>query len=151
MADFLEDQRRMIADRLNDLKPLVDEYARLEAAAAALASIPGSSSPARANGRKRPGRPRGTAAPVARKATTRKPTRPKATTKARATRGAGRRRGRGKRAAETLGAVQQQPGITIPEIAAKIGIKQNYLYRVLPGLVKEKKVKKDGKGWHATA
>src|SRR6202035_4987577 len=38
MADFLEDQRRMIADRLNDLKPLVDEYARLEAAAAALAA-----------------------------------------------------------------------------------------------------------------
>jgi hypothetical protein len=33
--------------------------------------------------------------------------------------------------------VQGQPGITIPELAAKMGIKQNYLYRVLPGLEQE--------------
>ncbi len=32
-----------------------------------------------------------------------------------------------------------------------MGIKQNYLYRVLPGLANEKKVKKDGKGWHPIA
>ncbi len=41
-----------------------------------------------------------------------------------------------------------QPGITIPELAAKMGIKQNYLYRVLPGLEQEKKIKKQGRGWH---
>jgi hypothetical protein len=29
-----------------------------------------------------------------------------------------------------------------------MGIKQNYLYRVLPGLEQENKVKKDGRGWH---
>jgi DNA-binding IscR family transcriptional regulator len=45
--------------------------------------------------------------------------------------------------------VQGQPGITIPELAAKMGIKQNYLYRVLPGLAKEKKVEKKGRGWFA--
>jgi DNA-binding IclR family transcriptional regulator len=44
--------------------------------------------------------------------------------------------------------VQGQPGITIPELAAKMGIKQNYLYRVLPGLESEKKVEKRGRGWH---
>jgi DNA-binding IscR family transcriptional regulator len=44
--------------------------------------------------------------------------------------------------------VQGQPGITIPELAAKMGIKQNYLYRVLPGLEQEKKVSKQGRGWH---
>jgi hypothetical protein len=154
MADFLDDQRRMIADRLNELKPLVDEYVGLEAAAAALAGIPGSSSSARANGGKRPGRPRGTgrkAGAVVRNPNTRKPTRRKTATRAPAVRSAGRRRGSGKRSAEVLAAVQRQPGITIPEIAAEIGIKQNYLYRVLPGLQKEKKVKKDGKGWRATA
>jgi hypothetical protein len=30
-----------------------------------------------------------------------------------------------------------------------MGIKQNYLYRVLPGLESEGKVKKSGRGWHA--
>jgi hypothetical protein len=29
-----------------------------------------------------------------------------------------------------------------------MGIKQNYLYRVLPGLQKENKVSKLGRGWH---
>jgi hypothetical protein len=30
-----------------------------------------------------------------------------------------------------------------------MGIKQNYLYRVLPTLANEGRVKKDGRGWHA--
>jgi hypothetical protein len=29
-----------------------------------------------------------------------------------------------------------------------MGIKQNYLYRVLPGLAKEGKLEKKGRGWH---
>ena len=61
---------------------------------------------------------------------------------------AGRRKGSGTRAAEALALVKGQPGITIPELAAKMGIKQNYLYRVLPGLEQEKKVQKRGRGWH---
>jgi DNA-binding IclR family transcriptional regulator len=65
-----------------------------------------------------------------------------------AKRRAGRRKGSGTRAAEALSFVQGQPGITIPELAAKMGIKQNYLYRVLPGLEQEKKVSKQGRGWH---
>jgi len=54
----------------------------------------------------------------------------------------------GTRAAQALSFVQGQPGITIPELAAKMGIKQNYLYRVLPGLEQESKVEKKGRGWH---
>jgi hypothetical protein len=61
---------------------------------------------------------------------------------------AGRRKGSGTRAAEALSFVQGQPGITIPELAAKMGIKQNYLYRVLPGLEQENRVSKQGRGWH---
>jgi hypothetical protein len=60
----------------------------------------------------------------------------------------GRRKGSGKRAAQALSLVKAQPGITIPELAAKMGIKQNYLYRVLPALEKEGKLFKRGKGWH---
>ena len=36
MTDFLDEKRREITDRLKELKPLVDEYSRLEAAASAL-------------------------------------------------------------------------------------------------------------------
>jgi len=181
VTDFLDEKRREITGRLNELKPLVDEYSRLEAAASALAGVGGSATPAaRATAsstprRRRPGRPRGsvnrtsTAAPasvVAPAKTTRKgPGRPKgsgrpkkvgrppaSTSKAAAApttrHRAGRRKGSGTRAAEALSFVQGQPGISIPELAAKMGIKQNYLYRVLPGLEQEKKVEKKGRGWH---
>ena len=147
MTDFLDEKRREIADRLAELKPLVDEYNRLEAASSALAGVKGSSAAAPAR-RRGPGRPRGSA-----KRTTAsvKAAAPKATRKkaGRAAKGrAGRRKGSGTRAAEALSFVQGQPGITIPELAAKMGIKQNYLYRVLPGLEQEKKVAKQGRGWH---
>jgi hypothetical protein len=154
VTDFLTDKRQEITDRLKELKPLVDEYSRLEAAAAALAGIPDSQpSP---NGRKGPGRPRGSKNPkrptarAGRKAAGTTPGKASAT-KAAGTRRAGRRKGTGNRAAEALKFVTDQPGITIPELAAKMGIKQNYLYRVLPGLEQEKKVRKDGRGWHPTA
>jgi hypothetical protein len=142
VTDFLDEKRKEITDRLSELKPLVDEYHRLEKAAGALAGVGGSSSTtSRTSARKRgPGRPRGAASKVATK-TTRKAGRP-------AKRRAGRRKGSGTRAAEALGLVKGQPGITIPELAAKMGIKQNYLYRVLPGLEQEKKVTKQGRGWH---
>lgn len=153
MNDFLDEKRREISERLKKLQPAVDEFRRLEAAAAALAGVGGSaraSSPstAKKGRRKGPGRPRGSAAKA-------RATRATATATAKATakrkpgrRRAGRRKGSGTRAAEALKFVQGQPGITIPELAAKMGIKQNYLYRVLPGLQSEGKVTKTGRGWH---
>jgi hypothetical protein len=44
--------------------------------------------------------------------------------------------------------VRAQPGITIVELATAMGIKQNYLYRVMPGLASDRKVVRRGKGWH---
>jgi DNA-binding IscR family transcriptional regulator len=44
--------------------------------------------------------------------------------------------------------VAGQPGITIPEIATKMGIEPNYLYRVMPKLVTEGRVRREGQGWH---
>lgn len=144
VTDFLDEKRKEITDRLKELKPLVDEYHRLEAAAGALAGVGASAvASARSAVKRGPGRPRGATS----KATT------KTTRKARgpAKRRAGRRKGSGTRAAEALSLVQGQPGITIPELAAKMGIKQNYLYRVLPGLEQEKKVTKKGRGWYPKA
>ncbi len=145
MTDFLDEKRKEITDRLKELKPLVDEYHRLEAAAGALAGVGGSAvaSARSAIGKRGPGRPRGASSKAAAK-----PARKK---RAPAKRRAGRRKGSGTRAAEALSLVQGQPGITIPELAAKMGIKQNYLYRVLPGLEQEKKVTKKGRGWYPKA
>jgi hypothetical protein len=148
VTDFLDDKRREITERLKELKPQVDEYNRLEAAASALAGVGGSTSAAGTGAPRRrgPGRPRGSvnraSTKTKAKATGKKPGRPPGR------RRAGRRKGSGTRAAEALGFVQGQPGITIPELAAKMGIKQNYLYRVLPGLQKEGKVTKRGRGWY---
>jgi hypothetical protein len=150
VTDFLDEKRQEIAQRLKELKPLVDEHNRLEAAAAALQGVGGDIATAASTAvsrRRGPGRPRGSAG--RKKAAAPKAAAPaKATTKKAGRRRAGRRKGSGTRAAEALSFVQGQPGITIPELAAKMGIKQNYLYRVLPGLEQEGKVTKKGRGWH---
>ena len=44
--------------------------------------------------------------------------------------------------------MRARPGITISEMADAMGIKANYLYRVMPTLQKEGQVKKRDKGWH---
>jgi hypothetical protein len=131
MADFLEDKKRELRKRLEELRPLVDEYHRLEAAVQALDGVTanGSSSPAPARAR----RTRGAAA------------------RSTGTGRRGRPRGSGTRSKQALELVRKKPGITIPELAEAMGIKQNYLYRVLPSLAKDGLVKKQGRGWHPKA
>jgi hypothetical protein len=130
-ADFLDRKRDEIAARVNELKPLVGEYERLQAAVAALDGITAPaarvSSGPRASARANPSRPRnGT------------------------TRGQrGRPKGSGKRGEQALAVITAHPGITIPELAAAMGITQNYLYRVLPGLAENRRVRKEGRGWYA--
>jgi CRP-like cAMP-binding protein len=130
MADFLDEKRNELKVRLDELRPLVDEYHRLEAAVAALDGVKsggaggtatpsrrrsgGSSSGANGDGSGRRGRPRGS----------------------------------GTRGKQALELVRSSPGITIPEIAEQMGIQQNYLYRVLPGLQKDGLIRKEGRGWH---
>jgi sugar-specific transcriptional regulator TrmB len=124
MADFLDEKRKEIRARLQELKPLVEEYHRLEAAAQALEGVGGTTTS----------------------------TRRSRTTTTRTGGGTGRRgrpRGSGTRGKQALELVRANPGITIPELADKMGIKQNYLYRVLPGLQKDGQVRKEGRGWHA--
>ena len=124
-ADFLDEKRREMQERLKELRPLVDEYHRLEAAVAALDGVgdtgarrrrsgAASSNGAAPSSNGRRGRPRGT----------------------------------GTRGKQALELVTTNPGITIPEIAEQMGIQQNYLYRVLPGLQKEGLIRKEGRGWH---
>ena len=60
MTDFLDEKRKEIDARLKELRPLVDEYNRLEKAAAALRGVTdGGASATRAPRRRGRGRPRG--------------------------------------------------------------------------------------------
>ena len=125
MPDFLEEKRKEIQTRLKELRPLVDEYQRLEAAERALAGVNGSGSAPAASSA--PRRRRGGGQGTGRR---------------------GRPKGSGTRALQALELVRARPGITIPELAEAMGIKQNYLYRVMPTLADEGQVVKSGRGWH---
>jgi hypothetical protein len=120
MADFLDEKRKEIDARLKELRPLVDEYNRLEKAAAALAGV--------GNNRGRPA--------------TRRQSRSAGSGRR------GRPRGSGTRAKQALELVRTRPGITIAELADAMSIKANYLYRVMPTLESEGQVTKRNGGWH---
>jgi len=121
LADFVNTTVKDIDVRLRDLK---EEVKKLEAARAALVG-----------GRRGPGRPRGGGAETAAR---RRPGRPRG------------RRGGNTRANQALELVRSRPGITIPQIAESLKIEPNYLYRVMPKLVADGQVTRDGQGWHPT-
>ena len=126
MADVLDEIRSSLEKRLRELEPLITEHAQVRKALDALESA----------GKQAQGTARSAA----------KPSRPaKAGTPAR---GRGRPRGTGGRAQEVLAHVHKQPGITIAELAKRMKIKPNYLYRVLPTLEKDEKLRKRDKGYH---
>jgi hypothetical protein len=112
-TNTVDEAAGLIRDRLKELDT---ERAQLERA---LASLTGGR-----EGRRGPGRPRGSTAAAA-----------------------GRRRGRrrGTRADQAVRLVKANPGISASEIAQKMKIKPNYLYRVLSDLEQEGRVKKDGR------
>jgi len=119
-SEVLDKAKTLIEDRLKDLD---EEKKRLERA---LANLKGE--------RRGPGRPRSTR-----------------TAKRTSSSGKQRRRRRGgTRADHALKAVTQNPGITASEIAKKLKIKPNYVYRVMSDLVEDGKVVKDGRGYTAT-
>ena len=130
MADFLDEKRKEIQARLKELKPLVEEYTRLEAAERALSGVTDNGASRSSSTGAAPARRRRSGGGS----------------------GSGRRgrpRGSGTRAVQAFELVKARPGITIPELAEAMGIKQNYLYRVMPTLADEGKVTKSGRGWHA--
>ena len=125
MAEFVDSTVKDIDNRLRELK---EEVVRLEAARAAL--LGGAA-------KRGPGRPRGSTG--TRRRSGRRPGRPRG------------RRGGATRANQALELVRSQPGITIPQIAEAMKIEPNYLYRVMPRLVSDGQVRRDGQGWHPAA
>ena len=126
----MDEKKREIEARFKELRPLVDEFHRLEAAVAALAGV----------GRRTRSGPRPHAGGRRQAATLAAPPRARGGAVARAAAGP---------AASRRSSSCARPGMTIPELAEQMGIQQNYLYRVLPGLQKDGLVRKEGRGWHA--
>jgi len=128
MADFLAEKLQEIDNRLKELRPLHEEYLKLEQAKQALAGMEGGSAPRRRG----PGRPRGS--------------------RGASTDGRRRRRSRagGTASEKVLDVVRQNPGITVSQAGDQLGYTQkNYLYRVFHNLTQDGAVKKEGKGYVA--
>ena len=131
-SKVLDEARDLVTKRLAELD---DERKRLERALTEL----GGKAAKRAG--RRPGRPRGSTS--------------KSTKAAKKTTGAAkktrrrRKRSGGTRADQAVTLIQQNPGITASEIAKRMKIKPNYLYRVLSDLEKQKSVKKKGRTYSA--
>lgn len=126
MADALDQARALIETRIKELD---EERKRLERA---LSDLSGT--------RRGPGRPRGSTSTGS---------------------GNGRRRGSapkrrrrrrgGTRAEQALKHVTENPGIRASEIATKMNIKPNYVYRVMSELEGDGKVTKKGREYHPPA
>ncbi len=115
MPDFVDVTIVEIDRRLGELG---QEQIKLEAARAALlgrnGEVRAAASPRLANTNRGPGRPRG------------------------------RRSRTGTRADQTVTLIRENPGITIPQLAEKLKIQPSYLYRVVPKLVSDRLITKDG-------
>jgi hypothetical protein len=128
--DFLKQKLDELRSRVRELRPMHEEYLRIEAA---LRSLEGGSPPAPKQARRGPGRPRGSKSTRTGK------------------KGTQRRRRGGTRAEHAARVVAENPGVAVPEIAEKLKIKPNYVYRVMANLQKEGVVRKRGKAYYPSA
>lgn len=156
VTEFMSERKQEFEERLADLKPqsesLAAEVAYLEQTLQTWDSITNGGAPSAPA--KRRGRPKATetAAAVAAEADgkTENPFIEKAKPKRGRPKGsgnskAGRPSGSGERAKQVLSTLEaNSEGLKISDLAEKMGMdKPNYLYRVLPALEKEGKVKRD--------
>lgn len=135
---------------LSEFKPLVDEYHRLSESAAALERIEGSALAAIAPGRPDPRRPRGSgrkAAGSRAKASRRKLGRPAVKPGGAASKRAPADAKEVAGAARAFSFIMAQPETTILDRASRWASSRSSLYPVLPGLEKDGKVRKTGRGW----
>jgi DNA invertase Pin-like site-specific DNA recombinase len=120
VSSAVDQAAALLKERITELE---GELAKLQRALASLTEG--------REGRRGPGRPRGSRSTGTRTRTRR------------------RRRG-GTRADQAVALIKANPGSSASEIARKMKIQPNYMYRVLGDLQKEGKVKKSGRKYTAT-
>lgn len=120
-SSAVDEAAKLLRERISELD---SERGRLERALASLTDG--------REGRRGPGRPRGSSASRS------------------SGNGRKRRRSRkgGTRADHALKVISENPGVGASEIAERLGIKPNYMYRVLTELQADGKVRKEGRAYH---
>jgi hypothetical protein len=115
-----DDVRAKVEARMKELEPLVAEYEELQRIVAAIDGDVGVQ--ARSASRAAPRRALRSAGPG--------------------------RQGHSARAEQAQELIEAQPGISVNELSTKMGIGTTYLYRLLPRLEREGKLRKAGRGYH---
>ena len=120
-SNAVDEAAKLLRDRISELD---SERAKLERALSSLTEG--------REGKRGPGRPRGSSA-------TRQ-----------SSNGRKRRRSRkgGTRAEHALRVISENPGVSASEIAERLQMKPNYMYRVLTELQGDGKVRKEGRAYH---
>jgi hypothetical protein len=120
-SSAVDEAAKLLRDRISELD---SERAKLERALASLTDG--------REGKRGPGRPKG------------------ASSSAPSMNGRKRRRSRkgGTRAEHALKVISEEPGIGASAVAERLGIKPNYMYRVLHELQADGKVRKDGRAYY---
>jgi DNA invertase Pin-like site-specific DNA recombinase len=119
VSSAVDQAAALLKERITELE---GELAKLQRALASLTEG--------REGRRGPGRPRGSRSTGTRTRT--------------------RRRRRGTRADQAVALIKANPGISASDIARKMKIQPNYMYRVLGDLQKEGKIKKSCRKYTAT-
>lgn len=118
MAEAVDEIRERVEDRLKELEPYVTEYQALQRVKDAIEETASPSSGRQAA----PSRKLRSAGPG--------------------------RAGNSARAKQAQDLIAKQPGVSVAELAEAMGIGPTYLYRLLPRLEREGKLRKVGKGYH---
>lgn len=109
---------QQVRQRLEELRPAYEEYLQLQDVLAAFE-----------------GARRGTSSQA-----------PQAPTRRRSPR-TSRSSAGGRRTEQALALVSDKPGVTVSQLAEELGTGPTYLYRIMPALEKEGRVRKEGKGY----
>jgi transposase len=135
VIDELKGLEERVAERMQELRPLVDEYRQLEQVAQRLGVSPQETADT---------------ASAARRSTRRTRSTRRATTARRSTAGAsrtpspggGRQNGRRE---QLLSMVKARPGITVREVGSELGVDPTSLYRIVHRLEKDGELQKRGR------
>jgi winged helix-turn-helix DNA-binding protein len=141
VIDELKGLEDRVAQRMLELRPLVDEYRELEQVAQRLGVSPAASAdtpvPARRRSQRRARADTGAARPASRTASATRPT-------VKAADPAGRARANGRRE-QLLEMVKARPGITVREVGTQLGVDPTSLYRIVHRLERDGALHKRGR------
>ena len=135
VIDDLKAMEDKVAKRMQELRPLVDEYRELEQVAQRLGVTP-------ANGADTPARPRRA---TRRRRAARSSTQSAAAATATSGATAADKGARNGRREQLLSMVNAHPGITVREVGTQLGVDPTSLYRIVHRLEKEGQLHKRGR------